>query len=163
MRNKGKVALLTLLLLFLPLSRLVAAQTPLQTEATSTPQAPTIAPRPPVVPPKEQSTDPKVEKVKQQINKRISNKKSRVRIRLHTGQELKGRIDEAGPERFTITEDKSGRKTELAYVDVNKVSGRGMCMAAKVLIVVGAVVVVVAILGIIAVKSIDPFEHGILL
>jgi hypothetical protein len=164
MRNKGKVVLLSLLLLFLPLSRLVVAQTP-QAKTTSLESktaATAVAQTPPVIVPREQSTDPKVEKIKQQITKRVSSKKSRVKIKLHTGQELKGRIDVAGAEQFTITEDKSGRKTEIAYVDVSKVSGRGMSTSTKLLIVFGAVVAVVAILAIIAVKTFDPFENGIL-
>ena len=91
----------------------------------------------------------------------LGHNKARVKIRLRNGEELKGRIDQAGDDTFTITQDKSGKKIELAYGEVAEVKGRGMGTLTKVGIVVGVAVVVLAVAVVVALKNFDPFRGGI--
>ena len=99
-------------------------------------------------------------KVKSEVAKRVDNKKTRVKIKLRNGDELKGRIDQAADNTFTITQDKTGKKIELVYSDVAEVKGRGMSTLTKVGIVAGVAVVVLAVAVVVALKNFDPFSNG---
>jgi hypothetical protein len=100
-------------------------------------------------------------RVKSEVTKRLSNKKTRVKIKLHDGGEVKGRLQQATDDRFTLVEDKTGKQVELAYGAVDKVSGRGMSTLTKVGIGAAVAVGVVAIVVIVALKNFDPFSGGI--
>lgn len=100
-------------------------------------------------------------KVKSEIAKRVDHKKTRVKIKLGTGEELKGQIDQAGDDKFTLIQDKTGKRFELAYSEVAKVSGRGMSTLAKVGIVTAIAAGVLAVAVIVALKNLDPFNGGI--
>ena len=99
-------------------------------------------------------------KVKSDVAKRVDNKKTRVKIKLRNGEELKGRIDQAADNTFSITQDKTGKKIELVYSDVAEVKGRGMSTLTKVGIVAGIAVVVVAVAVVVALRNFDPFSNG---
>ncbi len=103
----------------------------------------------------------KTAKVKSEVAKRVDNQKARVKIKLRNGEELKGRIDQADDDTFTITQDKTGKKIQLAYSEVAEVKGRGMGTFTKIGIVVGVAAVVVAIAVAVAIKNFDPFKGGI--
>jgi cobalamin biosynthesis Mg chelatase CobN len=133
---KTKSVLLTLILILVPLSQMSQAQS-----ATNHPD--------------------NVAKVKSEITKRVANKKTRVKIKLHDGGEVKGNIEQASDSGFTLTEDKAGKKLEMSYNSVEKVSGRGMSTVTKIGIVVGVAVVVVGVAVAVAIKNFDPFEGGI--
>lgn len=79
----------------------------------------------------------KTAKIKAEIAKRVSNKKTRVKIKLRDGAELKARITQAGEDSFTVTDDKTGKQTELVYGDVAAVKGRGMSTGLKIGIIAG--------------------------
>ena len=100
-------------------------------------------------------------KVKAEIAKRVDHKKTRVKIKLRNGEELKGQIDQAGDDKFTLIQDKTGKKFELAYSEVAKVSGRGMSTLAKLGIATAIGAGVLAIVVIVALKNFDPFSGGI--
>jgi small nuclear ribonucleoprotein (snRNP)-like protein len=100
-------------------------------------------------------------KVKSEIAKRLDHKKTRVKIKLRSGDELKGQLDQAGDDNFTLIQDKTGKKIELAYTEVSKVSGRGMSTFAKVGIVAAVAAGVLAVAVIVALKNFDPFSGGI--
>lgn len=100
-------------------------------------------------------------KVKSEVSKRLANKKTRVQVKLRDGSQLKGRLEQATDDGFTLTEDKTNKKLELAYSAVEKVSGRGMSTMAKVGIGAAVAVGVVAILVVVALKNFDPFSGGI--
>ena len=100
-------------------------------------------------------------KVKSEVAKRVDNQKARVKIKLGNGEELKGRIDQADDDTFTLTQDKTGKKIQLAYSEVAEVKGRGMGTFTKIGIVVGVAAVVVAIAVAVAIKNFDPFKGGI--
>ena len=100
-------------------------------------------------------------KVKSEIAKRVAHKKTRVKIKLRDGGEVKGNIDQANDTGFTLTEDKTGKRLDLSYNSVEKVSGRGMSTLTKVGIAVGVGVIVVGIFVAVAIKNFDPFKGGI--
>jgi hypothetical protein len=131
--NKLKSLTLMALLILLPLARVAQAQTG-AVDQTS--------------------------KIRAEVARRVDNKKTRVKIKLLTGEELKGRIDQAAGDVFTVTEDKTGRKVDLKYSEVAAVKGRGISTLTKVGIVVGVAVVVVAIAVVVAVRNFDPFSNG---
>ena len=100
MKTRLTIISLSLLLLFGPLARAASAQQP--------------------------SADlEKTMKVKSEVARRVTNKKTRVKIKLRNGEELKGRITQTDENRFAITDEKTGKQTELAYNEVATVKGRG--------------------------------------
>jgi sRNA-binding regulator protein Hfq len=100
-------------------------------------------------------------KIKSEVAKRLANKKNHVNIDLRNGDKLKGRIEQADDNKFTIRQDKTGNKIELSYSDVLKVKGQGLGTGAKIGIAVGIAAVVVAVAVVVALKNFDPFEGGI--
>jgi hypothetical protein len=101
-------------------------------------------------------------KVKAEVAKRVASKKTRVKVKLRSGQQLKGQIDHSDESGFTITEHKTKKQVQVAYGDVEKVSGRGgLSTAAKVGIISAIAVGVLAIVVIVAVRNFDPFSGGI--
>jgi sRNA-binding regulator protein Hfq len=133
--NRLKYLTLAFLLIFVPLARASQAQ----------PQSVTVD---------------QTAKVKSEVAKRVDNKKTRVKIKLRNGEELKGRIDQAADNTFTITQDKTGKKIEPVYSEVAEVKGRGMSTLTKIGIVVGVAVAVVAVAVVVALKNFDPFSNG---
>ena len=105
--------------------------------------------------------DREIAKIKNAISKRVADDKDRVKLKMRDGSEVKGRLDQAGGDSFTLTKDKGGQAMTFAYADVQKVNGRGLGKGAKIGIIAGIVVGVFAILVIKAVKDFDPFENGI--
>jgi hypothetical protein len=100
-------------------------------------------------------------KIKTEIAKRVDHKKTRVKVKLRSGEEVKGQIDQAGDDKFTLIQDKTGKRIELAYSDVAKVSGRGMSSLTKIGIATAIGAGVLAIVVIVALKNFDPFSGGI--
>ncbi len=109
-----------------------------------------------------ESTDAaRLAKVKSEVTKRLANKKTRVKVKLHDGGELKGRLEQANDVGFTLTEDKTNKAIELTYGAVDKVSGRGMSTMAKVGIGAAIGVGLLAVIVVVALKNFDPFSGGI--
>ena len=79
-------------------------------------------------------------------------KKKQVKVKLRSGTELKGYVSQSDDMSFDITE-KSGRVSKLNYEDVDKVHGAGLSRGAKIAIVVGSAVVVVAVVFAIGLRS----------
>ena len=77
------------------------------------------------------------DKVKTEVESRLRKKEEHVKVKLRSGSEVKGRITQSSDNGFTVTEDKSGSRTEIAYADVSNVEGRGMSKTKKTLIGVG--------------------------
>jgi sRNA-binding regulator protein Hfq len=100
-------------------------------------------------------------KIKSEVAKRLANKKNHVNIELRNGEKLKGRIEQADDNKFTIRQDKTGNKIDLSYSDVLKVKGQGLGTGAKIGIALGVAAVVVAVVVVVALKTFDPFEGGI--
>lgn len=136
MKNRLKVLPLSLMLVLVPLARIVSAQ----------PQA---------------GDAEKAAKVKSDIAKRLADKKTNVKIKLRNGEEVKGRIDQADDNLFTVTQDKTAKKVEIAYSEVAAVKGRGLSTAAKIGIIAAIAVGVLAIAVVVALRNFDPFSGGI--
>ena len=77
------------------------------------------------------------DKVKTEVETRLRKKEEHVKVKLRSGSEVKGRIAQSNANGFTLVEDKSGSRTEIAYADVSNVEGRGMSKTKKTLIGVG--------------------------
>ena len=110
----------------------------------------------------EQKLTEQTAKIKAEISKRIARNKIRVKLKLRSGAEMKGRLQQAGNDDFTFTDEKTGNLT-LAYADIERVKGRGLSTGAKIGIIVGVAAVVVVVIGIVSFKHFDPFENGIVL
>ena len=104
----------------------------------------------------------KTASIKAAVEKRLASKKTKVKVKLRTGNELKGRIEQADENGFTLTQDKTNSEVKISYADVEKVSGRGgLSTAARIGIIAGIAVGVLAIVVIVAVRNFDPFSGGI--
>jgi hypothetical protein len=148
MKRKLWVLTLGFALCFVPLSR-VAAQSPNGQSSQSQTDQPS-------------KLDQEIAKIKAAIGKRVKDDKSRVKLKLRDGSEVKGRLNQAGDDVFTFTTDKSGQQTSLSYADVQKVNGRGgLGKGAKIGIIAAIVAGVAAIVLIQASRNFDPFKNGI--
>ena len=108
------------------------------------------------------AVDAQTTKARAEVAKRVANKKTKVKVKLRSGEELKGQINQSDDNGFTITQDKTNSPVKVSYADVEKVSGRGgLSTAAKIGIVAAIAVGVLAIVVIVAVKNFDPFSGGI--
>lgn len=100
--------------------------------------------------------------IKAAVEKRLANKKTKVKVKLRSGEQLKGQLDQSDDNGFTITQDKTQKQVQIAYAEVEKVSGRGgLSTAAKIGIIAAIAVSVLAIVVIVAVRNFDPFSGGI--
>ena len=137
MKSRLSIAGVALMLVLAPLARVAQAQ----------PQSP---------------DEQKTAGIKAAVEKRLANKKTKVKVKLRSGEQLKGRIDQSDDSGFTITQDKTKGPVKISYADVEKVSGRGgLSTAAKIGLIAGIAVGVLAIIAIVAVKNFDPFSGGI--
>ena len=77
------------------------------------------------------------DKIKTEVETRLRKKEEHVKVKLRNGSEVRGRITQTSDNGFTVVEDKSGSRTDIAYADVSNVEGRGMSKTKKTLIGVG--------------------------
>jgi small nuclear ribonucleoprotein (snRNP)-like protein len=85
-------------------------------------------------------------KAKTEVVKRLNKKETRVKVKLRNGSEVKGHITLSSENSFTLTDEKTGNRSDIAYADVMNVEGRGMSKTKKTLIAVGiGVGVVIAV------------------
>lgn len=91
-------------------------------------------------------------KIKAKVQKTGAGGKSKVRVKLRDGTDLRGYISDIGNDSFTVTDSATHKATPVRYADAQSVKGKGLSTAAKVLIVTGiglaVVVIVVAIHGV---------------
>lgn len=105
--------------------------------------------------------DIEIARIKTAISKRVTDDKTRVKLRLRDGSEVKGRLNQAGDDGFTFTSEKGGQQTMLSYADVQKVNGQGLSKGTKIGIIAAILAGVAAIIVIKAVRDFDPFRNGI--
>jgi RimP-like protein len=84
-------------------------------------------------------------KVKAEVQKRSIGEKSRVKVRLRNKAEVKGYISKIEDASFDVTDKKTRTATTIPYADVEKVQGSGLSKGAKIGIIAGAAVVIVAV------------------
>ena len=77
-------------------------------------------------------------KAKAEVLKRLNKKETRVKVKLRNGSEMKGRITQSSENSFTLTNEKTGNGSDIAYADVLNVEGRGMSKKKKMFIAIGA-------------------------
>ena len=93
-----------------------------------------------------QSNLNKETKAKTEVVDRLNKKETRVKVKLRNGSEVKGRITQSGENGFTLTDEKTGSRSDIVYADVLNVEGRGMSKTKKTFIAVGVGVAVFAAL-----------------
>ena len=120
-----------------------------------------LAPLLPVAHGQTQANDADAARIKIEVEKRLAHKKNHVNIELRNGSKLKGRIEQADENKFTIREDKTNQRTELVYGDVAKVKGQGLGKGAKIAIVVVSAVVVLGVVVYLGIRNADYFRGGI--
>jgi sRNA-binding regulator protein Hfq len=76
-------------------------------------------------------------KLKAEVERRLHKKEERVKVKLRNGSQVKGRITKTSDDGFTLTDEKTGGHSDLAYADVLDVEGRGMSKKKKILIATG--------------------------
>ena len=101
-----------------------------------------------------------IEKVKENVRKLGVGEDARVEVKLHDGRKLKGYIQEAGEDTFTLIDSKSGTAMTVAYSQVKELKGTNRSTAAKVGInvakgvgIVAAVAGIALLLGIVIAKG----------
>ena len=100
-------------------------------------------------------------KVKADVIKRFSHKEARVKVKLRSGSEVKGRITQTNDNGFALTDEKTGSHIDIGYADVLKLQGRGMSKTKKIAIATAVGVGVVVIVAVIAIRNFDPFGNGL--
>jgi preprotein translocase subunit SecF len=90
---------------------------------------------------------PQAAKIKAKVQKRGTGEKSRVKVKLANGTEVKGYVSKIEETSFTVTDKKTGQTTAVLYADVQKILGPGLSKGGVIALVVvaGVVVVVVAV------------------
>ena len=76
-------------------------------------------------------------KVKAEVVKRFNKKEEHVKVRLRNGTEVRGYITQTTDDGFTLSNEKTKTRTDIAYADVQNVEGRGMSKTKKIAIAVG--------------------------
>ena len=97
-------------------------------------------------------------KIKAEAIKRVDKKENRVKIKLRNGAEMRGRITQTAEDSFTLTNEKTGAKTDINYTDVQKLSGQGMSKKTKILIATGVGVAIIAVVVAIGLRDLDDFS-----
>jgi hypothetical protein len=90
---------------------------------------------------------------KAEVYRRGVGEKSRVRVRLTDGTEVKGYISKVDTDSFEVTDRKSGKITSIAYADASEVHRQGMSKTTKILIAVGSVAAFIGIATALACSS----------
>lgn len=85
-------------------------------------------------------------KVKAEVQRRGVGERSRVRVTLHDGSELKGYINKIEADSFRLTDPHNGKVETVLYTEVRKVKGPGLSKPAEVLIGVGLVAAVIGLI-----------------
>ncbi len=118
-----------------------------------------LAPLGPAAHAQQQSSDTKeIAKVKSEVARRTSDNKERVKVKLRNGSELKGRITQSSENGFTLTDEKTGSKTDIGYSDVAKLDGRGMSRGKKFGLIAGVTFLALVAIVAIGIATFDPFD-----
>ena len=91
--------------------------------------------------------------VKAEVHRRGVGEKSRVKVRLRNKTEVRGYISKIEDESFDVTERKTGQVKTIRYADVEKVQGAGLSTGAKIGLIAGLGVAVVALVIVAGLKS----------
>lgn len=87
------------------------------------------------------------EKVKKGVLKLGTGTDARVEVKLRDKTKLKGYISEAGEDSFIVVDAKMGVATTVAYPQVKQVKGNNLSTGANIAIAVGALLLVLLLVG----------------
>lgn len=99
---------------------------------------------------------PHAEKIKAEVQRRGAGERSRVKVLLRNGAKAGGYISKIDDSSFALTNKKTGSPTTFRYDEVRKVQGAGLSKGAKIGIVAGVGVAVVAVVIAVAAATLDP-------
>jgi hypothetical protein len=91
----------------------------------------------------------RAEKARSSIARRGTGKDARVEVTLLNKTKLKGYINDAGNDSFTLVDRKTGASQTVAYADVSRVKKSGGGLSTKTLVILAAVAAGVIITAII--------------
>jgi hypothetical protein len=100
------------------------------------------------------------EKVHARILKLGTGPKARVRLELRDKTKLKGYVNEAGADSFTVADAKTGKSTSVEYRQVAEVKGGGMSVGKKIAIGVGVAAGVLGVLAVVVARSLPDHIPG---
>lgn len=86
------------------------------------------------------------EKVRAGIAKLGVGEEARVEVKLRDKTKLKGYVGEANAESFTVVDAKTGATTRVAYPQVKGVKGNNLSEGVKVVVIIGALILLALIL-----------------
>jgi hypothetical protein len=87
------------------------------------------------------------------VQRRGVGEKSRVKVRLRNKALVKGYISKIQDESFDVTDASTGRATTVPYANIEGVQGAGLSKGAKIGIIVGTAVAIVAVVFAIGFKT----------
>ena len=91
--------------------------------------------------------------VKADIQKRGIGEKSRLKVRRRNKPEVRGYISKIEDTSFEVTDKKTGQVTTIPYADVEKLQGAGLSKGAKIGLIAGLGVAIVALVIVAGLKS----------
>ena len=83
--------------------------------------------------------------IRTEVRRRGAGEKSRVKVSLRDGSEVKGYITKIDDSSFEVTDKKTGSSKSVAYIDARKVQGPGLSSGVKIGIDVGVVALIILI------------------
>ena len=102
---------------------------------------------------------PQAEKIKMKVAKMDTGEKAKAKVKMRSGEKLKGYISSAGENDFVLTDKKTGQSKTIAYSDVDEIKKPGLSQGMKIAIIVGiAVVATAAILAAVVVHGLNNLD-----
>ena len=95
----------------------------------------------------------RVDEIKSNVQKRLGNGKTEVKVEKFDGTKIKGKITQADDTGFTFVESETNRSSVIAYSDTKKVKGAGWPTSAKIGIGVGAAAAATLVILVVAFKN----------
>jgi hypothetical protein len=94
----------------------------------------------------------RTDKIKSNVQKRLRNGKTEVKVEKFDGTKIKGEITQADDSGFTFVEAETNRSSVIAYSDTKKVKGTGWPTSAKIGIGVGVAAAATLVVLVVAFK-----------
>ena len=94
----------------------------------------------------------RIDEIKSNVQKRLANGKTEVKVERFDGTKVKGKITQADDSGFTFVESETNRSSVISYSDTKKVKGTGWPTSAKIGIGVGVAAVATLVILVVAFK-----------
>lgn len=106
----------------------------------------------PLIAPAQSGSSDRVDEIKANVQKRLRNGKTEVKVEKFDGTKIKGKITQADDSGFTFVESETNRSSVIAYSDTRKVKGTGWPTSAKIGIGVGVAAAATLVVLVVAFK-----------